>query len=107
MMNWNDPVGTTHQLTSTSTVTIIDPFEEYVNALKTCFDFEAMQEFVKRREFSLLFDGMYGAAGPFARRVLIQELGLPEVRTTLKASKQEQARGSCTGAFLCSLLSHT
>jgi hypothetical protein len=59
---------------------VIDPFEEYVAVLKSCFDFEALANFGKRPGFSILFDGMHGAGGPFARRVLIEELGLPEVR---------------------------
>lgn len=67
-------------MTSTSTVTIIDPFEDYVAVLKSCFDFPALSEFAKRPGFSLVFDGMHGAGGPFARRVLVEELGLPEVR---------------------------
>lgn len=71
--------GTTYSLTSTSTVTIIDPFEEYVSVLKTCFDFDAIAEFAKRPGFSILFDGMHGAGGPFAKRVLQEELGFPEV----------------------------
>jgi phosphoglucomutase len=71
--------GTTFPLTATSTVTIIDPFEEYVDVLKSCFDFEALREFAKRPGFSILFDGMHGAGGPFARRVLVEELGFPEV----------------------------
>jgi len=73
-------VGTTNDLTGSSTVTIIDPFDEYVNVLKSCFDFAALREFSKKPGFSLLFDGMHGAGGPFARRVLVEELGLPEVR---------------------------
>ena len=61
-------------------MTIIDPFDCYIDALKSCFDFDKLQEFAKREGFSLLFDGMHGAGGPFARRVFIEELGLPEVR---------------------------
>lgn len=72
-------VGTQFSLTDVSTVTIIDPFDEYVACLKECFDFDALKEFVKRDDFSVLFDGMHGAGGPFARRVLLEELGLPEV----------------------------
>ena len=75
----NADVGTTYSLTSTTTVTIIDPFEEYVNVLKTCFDFDKLREFGKRPDFTILFDGMHGAGGPFARRVLVDELGYPEV----------------------------
>ena len=71
-------VGTTYSLTSSSSVTIIDPFKEYVDVLKTCFDFGKLREFAKRPGFSILFDGMHGAGGPFARRVLVDELGLSE-----------------------------
>lgn len=74
----NADVGTTYALTDSSTVTIIDPFAEYVDTLKSCFDFDALKEFVQRPEFSILYDGMHGAGGPFARRVLVEELGLPE-----------------------------
>jgi len=72
------PVGSAFALTETSTVTIIDQFEEYMTSLKDCFDFEKLSAFAKRPGFSILFDGMHGAGGPFARRVLITELGLDE-----------------------------
>lgn len=74
----NAKAGTTFSLTPTSTVTIIDPFEDYVAVLKTSFDFDALSAFAKRPDFSLVFDGMHGAGGPFARRLLVEELGLPE-----------------------------
>lgn len=74
----NADVGTQYALTSSTTVTIIDPFKEYMDTLKSCFDFDALEKFAKRPEFSVLFDGMHGAGGPFARRVLVEELGLPE-----------------------------
>ena len=73
------PVGTKYALTPTSTVTIIDPYRNYVEALKSCFDFDRLREFGKRQGFSILFDGMHGAGGIFAKRVLVEELGLPEV----------------------------
>jgi phosphoglucomutase len=75
----NAQVGTTYQLGS-SVATIIDPFTEYVAVLKECFDFDALSRFLKdRSDFSVVFDAMHGAGGPFARRVLVEELGLPEV----------------------------
>ena len=75
----NAEIASTFSLTGSSFVTIIDPFDDYVACLKDCFDFAALKEFVKRDDFSVLFDGMHGAGGPFARRVLLEELGLPEV----------------------------
>ena len=80
----NADAGTTFSLTSDSTVTIIDPFAEYVDVLKSCFDFDAIRKFAKRSDFSILFDGMHGAGGPFAQRVLVEELGFPEVRPFLQ-----------------------
>jgi phosphoglucomutase len=75
----NAPVGTEYTLGS-STVTMIDPFTEYVSILKDCFDFDALRQFLSSQpKFSMLFDGMHGAGGPFAKRVLVDELGLPEV----------------------------
>lgn len=75
----NAPVGTTYNLGS-STVTMIDPYTEYVSILKECFDFDALRAFLSSQpKFSMLFDGMHGAGGPFAKRVLVDELGLPEV----------------------------
>ena len=71
--------GTTYQLTDSSAVTIIDPFKEYLEVLKGCFDFDALRKFVKKPGFSLLFDGMHGAGGPFAHKVFLEELGMPEV----------------------------
>lgn len=79
-MDWSAPVGTVYQLSATTQVTIVDPFEEYVTVLKSCFDFDALKAFAQKGQFSLLYDGMAGAGGPFARRILLQELGLPEVR---------------------------
>ena len=75
----NAEVGTTFSMSSTSTVTIIDPFAEYIEVLKESFDFDAIREFAKNPEFSILFDGMHGAGGPFARRILVEGLGFPEV----------------------------
>jgi len=74
----NAEAGSAFTITETTTVTIIDPFDSYLEALKSCFDFDALKNFGQREEFSILVDGMHGAGGPFARRVLIEELGLPE-----------------------------
>jgi len=76
------PVGTKFAMTDASTVTIIDPYDEYVAVLKECFDFAALKKFLADRpNFSMVFDGMHGAGGPFAGKVLVDELGLPEVRS--------------------------
>ena len=79
-IDWEAPVGTTFPLTDASTVTIVDPYKEYIAILKECFDFDALSKFLKDRPgFSMIFDGMHGAGGPFANKVLVGELRLPEV----------------------------
>lgn len=71
--------GTVFEMSgSSSKVTIVDPFDCYIETLKECFDFDALSKFGKRKGFSLLFDGMHGAGGPFAKKILVDELGLPE-----------------------------
>mmetsp|Transcript_35595 Transcript_35595/g.82707 ORF Transcript_35595/g.82707 Transcript_35595/m.82707 type:complete len:538 (-) Transcript_35595:561-2174(-) len=77
-VNLNADIGTTFQITPSSLVVIIDPFEVYINSLKSCFDFDMLRSFWSRNDVSILFDGMHGAGGPFARRLLIEELGMSE-----------------------------
>jgi phosphoglucomutase len=94
-IDFNAEPGTSYQLTAGSTVTIIDPFAEYIAVLKSCFDFEALKHFAKRPGFSILFDGMHGAGGPFARRVLIDELGLSEVSLACGDEVREKKKNIC------------
>jgi len=74
----NAESGTTYSITDDTTVTIIDPFDTYLDSLQSCFDFDGLKKFGQRDGVSILFDGMHGAGGPFAKRVLVDELGLPE-----------------------------
>eukprot|EP00980_Cylindrotheca_fusiformis_P008717 scaffold1868_cov193-Cylindrotheca_fusiformis.AAC.2 len=93
-INLNSDVGTTFSLTPSSTVTIIDPFAEYLGVLKSSFDFEALRKFASRPDFSVLFDGMHGAGGPFARRVLVEELGFPELLEQHEENRPETLQSS-------------
>jgi phosphoglucomutase len=58
-------------------VTVIDSVDDYAAVLKTCFDFPRLKEFLARDDFRMVFDGMHGAGGPAAKRVLVDELGAP------------------------------
>ena len=46
--------------------------------MKELFDFDALKKFVSRKDFNLLMDGMHGAAGPYAKRIFGEILGVPE-----------------------------
>lgn len=73
------PIGTQYKLSLKSQVVLIDPYAEYLTVLRQCFDFDRLKQFLKDRpDFSVLFDGMHGAGGPFARKVLVDELGISE-----------------------------
>ena len=71
-----DTVGAISQI-GNLVVQVIDPVEDYASLLATCFDFQALSNLVARPDFSLAFDAMHGAAGPAAKRILGEELGVP------------------------------
>ncbi|ORX67394.1 hypothetical protein DL89DRAFT_294586 [Linderina pennispora] len=60
-------------------VEVIDPVADYVELIKTIFDFELIKSFrTEHADFKLLFDGLNGVTGPYGRRIFVEELGFPE-----------------------------
>lgn len=59
------------------TVEIIDSVNDYVVLMKEIFDFSIIKTFLADGNFSILFDSMHGVTGPYATRILVEELGLP------------------------------
>jgi phosphoglucomutase len=60
-------------------VDVIDAITDYVWYMKDVFDFNIIKDFFKSRpDFTMLFNGMHAATGPYAKRIFVQELGLPE-----------------------------
>ncbi|KAK6538791.1 Phosphoglucomutase-2 [Orbilia ellipsospora] len=60
-------------------VQIIDGVADYVEMLKDIFDFDLIKKFIaKNTDFRVLFDALNAVTGPYAVRILIEELGLPE-----------------------------
>jgi len=47
--------------------------------LQTIFDFELIKSFLQSRkaDFKVLFDGLHGVTGPYAKAILLDTLGLP------------------------------
>jgi len=59
-------------------VSVIDSCDNYIELMKTIFDFEELKAFVHRKDFGLCFDGMHGVSGPYAKRIFVDCLGLKE-----------------------------
>lgn len=60
-------------------VEIIDSTKDYVDMLKSIFDFDLIKDFIKTHEnFTFLFDALNGVTGPYGKAIFIDELGLPE-----------------------------
>ncbi|KAI8365180.1 uncharacterized protein BYT42DRAFT_550082 [Radiomyces spectabilis] len=61
------------------TLEVIDGVKDYVEYMKTIFDFDEIRTFFKNnKDFKMLFDGMNGVTGPYGYRLFVEELGLPE-----------------------------
>lgn len=58
------------------TVEIIDPVEEWMRVMKRCFDFDIIKKLLSRNDFKMLYDGMFGVAGPYAKSLFIDEFKL-------------------------------
>jgi len=60
-------------------VSIIDSVKDYVNLLRTIFDFGLIKTFLQSRQadFKVLFDGLHGVTGPYAKAILLDTLELP------------------------------
>ncbi|OLL21725.1 Phosphoglucomutase [Neolecta irregularis DAH-3] len=60
-------------------VEIIDSVKEYVEMLKSIFDFNLIKSFLKSApRFTVLFDALNGVTGPYGKAILIDELGLSD-----------------------------
>lgn len=50
---------------------MIDSTKEYVDFMKTLFDFEKIKNFIHSKNFSIMFDGMHGVSGPYAKEIFL------------------------------------
>uniref|UniRef100_A0A6G1SFN0 phosphoglucomutase (alpha-D-glucose-1,6-bisphosphate-dependent) n=1 Tax=Aceria tosichella TaxID=561515 RepID=A0A6G1SFN0_9ACAR len=70
------------------TVTVVDPVDNYLSLMKEVFDFDQLKRLFNPdtskangntpSPFVMLADPMNGVVGPYARRILIEQLGAPE-----------------------------
>jgi phosphoglucomutase len=56
------------------TVEVVDPVTDYAELMHTLFDFEAIRTLIKSG-FTMKFDGMGAITGPYAQRILEDQLG--------------------------------
>jgi phosphoglucomutase len=56
-------------------VEVIDPVEDYAQLMGHLFDFNLIASALKTGTISLCFDAMHAITGPYAKRILEQELG--------------------------------
>jgi phosphoglucomutase len=61
-------------------VTIIDSVKDYLELLQTIFDFKLIKSFLEshKTDFKVLFDGLHGVTGPYAKAIILDTLGLPD-----------------------------
>jgi len=56
-------------------VEVFDCVEDHLKLLRECFDFDAIKKLIARPDFTFVYDCMCGVQGPYAKRILEQELG--------------------------------
>ena len=63
-------------------VEIVDSTADYVEMLKSIFDFELIKSFLHSgKDFKVLFDALSGVTGPYGVAIFEKELGLPSSST--------------------------
>lgn len=71
---------------------VIDSTETHVSLLQSIFDFDAIKKLLDRKDFSMVYDSMYGVNGPYAKKVFVDILGQPE-SVLLNATPKDDFNG--------------
>jgi phosphoglucomutase len=50
-------------------VKVVENVKIYVDLMKELFDFSVIQKLLQRKDFRVVLDAMYGAAGPYAKAI--------------------------------------
>jgi len=59
-------------------IEVIDPVADYAELMQQLFDFDRIRRLLTGENFSMQFDGMNAVTGPYAQRILEQQLGAPQ-----------------------------
>jgi phosphoglucomutase len=57
-------------------IDVIDCVDDYARLMQSLFDFDRMRDWIKQGH-RLRFDAMHAVTGPYARRILVEQLGAP------------------------------
>jgi len=56
-------------------VEVIDSVADYLQLLKSIFDFDLLRKLIHRKDFKFIYDSMGGVTGPYCKRIFVDELG--------------------------------
>ncbi|KAB5544854.1 hypothetical protein DKX38_012966 [Salix brachista] len=59
-------------------VEVFDSASDYVNLMKSIFDFESIRKLLSSPKFTFCYDALHGVAGAYAKRIFVEELGAQE-----------------------------
>ncbi len=68
-----DRLGTTQA--GGMTIEVIDGIDDYAAQMATLFDFNLIRDWLKQGHHRIRFDAMHAVTGPYARRILVEQLG--------------------------------
>lgn len=60
-------------------VSVVDNSAQYVDLMKSLFDFGEIKRLIDRKDFKMCFDGMHGVAGPYARKIFGDIFGVKDL----------------------------
>lgn len=56
-------------------IRVIDSVADYAELMRSLFDFDAMRALIAGPSFNLCFDAMHAVTGPYAKEILVNQLG--------------------------------
>jgi len=57
------------------TVEVIDSTADYVELMKSIFNFPQIKKMIEEKNFRILINSLHGATGPYAEKIFLEELG--------------------------------